>query len=152
MLSWNFWIHKMCIPSVLYFPHPFNQGLSSSVGQSTFTFTMLKRLPKLPVIFHNITWSSPVSPFVNPPAIIEDSHNTCNYKMVLNSWHLSQAHLHGYFLAYPWQAICHKLEKHCPDFFQDYPNAIDLFQSCPFVSIHASLSFCCISFCVVQRF
>ena len=27
---------------------------------------MLKWLPKLPVIFHNITWFSPVSPYVNP--------------------------------------------------------------------------------------
>ena len=42
-------------------------------------------------------------------------------------------------------AICHKLEKRWADFFQDYPKCHP-FQSYPFMSIHASLSFCCNSF------
>ena len=46
---------------------------------------------------------------------------------------------------YP-QVICHKLEKRRADIFQDIKPKCNPFQSCPFVSIHASLSFCCISF------
>ena len=51
------------------------------------------------------------------------------------------------------QAMCHKLEKSRAYFFQRLFKC-NPFQSCPFVSIHTSLSFCCayISFTLFKRF
>ena len=48
--------------------------------------------------------------------------------------------------------ICHKLEKRRAAFFQDHPGKCNPFHSCPFLSIHASLSFWSISFTLFNSF
>ena len=60
---------------------------------------MLKWLPKLPVIFHNITRFSPVSPYVITPHTISQSH----FSFALQASGLTYTYLSLYFSHPPTQ-------------------------------------------------